>query len=92
MAKVRNTNGHSVARGGSVWTGRLLSSTGMSRCNNQRYTAAWVSQGRIHSPVLTTTEAGAPSTPATWVLTRTIYSVSGSSPSISATVASPETN
>lgn len=46
----------------------------------------------IYSPVLTTTEAGAPSAPATWVLTRTIYSVSGSSSSISATVASPETN
>lgn len=45
-----------------------------------------------HSPVLTTTEAGVPSTPATCVLTCTVYSVFGSSPSNSATVASPETN
>lgn len=47
---------------------------------------------RAHSPVLATTEVGVPSIPATWTLTRTVYSVFGSSPSSSATVASPETN
>lgn len=47
---------------------------------------------RVHLPVLTTTEAGGPSAPATWAHTRTVYSVSGSRPSSSATVVSPETS
>lgn len=48
--------------------------------------------GAGHSPVRTTTEAGVPSTPATWARTCTVYSVSGSSPSSSAAMASPETS
>lgn len=46
----------------------------------------------VSGPVLTTTEVGGPSTPSTLAHTRTVYSVSGSSLSSSATAASPGTS
>lgn len=46
MAQVTNMNRHSVTLGGSVWTGRFLSSNGMDRGSSQKGIAGGVGSAK----------------------------------------------
>lgn len=46
MAQVTNMNRHSVTLGGSVWTGRFLSSNGMDRGSTQKGIAGGVGSAK----------------------------------------------